>query len=292
MLTDIGGGVHMTYDYGPYGEGHYSSGSDPNHYLFTGKERDTETGNDYFGARYYESAMGRFLTPDWAATPVPVPYAKMSLPQTLNLYPYVENNPVTGVDPDGHQNEAEVRAELNRLADGYKVPRPVMQAVALTESHFNVNANNKSPNGTHDYGLMQINSSMIGKTINLGKKESLTITSDVKDPNQWKINAKAGAAMVTEQWRLAVKEQPNSGQQDRAQQTYSGYNAGTPGRDRYLGQTNGTFSDVRDCHFLQNYLSELGREKQNSHDPAPPPDASPNSNKATGDAPKGPPKSD
>ena len=33
---------------------------------FTGKERDTESGNDYFGARYYSSAMGRFMSPDWA----------------------------------------------------------------------------------------------------------------------------------------------------------------------------------------------------------------------------------
>jgi RHS repeat-associated protein len=30
---------------------------------FTGKERDTESGNDYFGARYYSSAMGRWMSP-------------------------------------------------------------------------------------------------------------------------------------------------------------------------------------------------------------------------------------
>jgi RHS repeat-associated protein len=33
----------------------------------TGKERDSESGNDYFGARYYASTMGRFMSPDWAA---------------------------------------------------------------------------------------------------------------------------------------------------------------------------------------------------------------------------------
>ena len=33
----------------------------------TGKERDTESGNDYFGARYYASSMGRFMSPDWSA---------------------------------------------------------------------------------------------------------------------------------------------------------------------------------------------------------------------------------
>jgi RHS repeat-associated protein len=54
--------------------------------LFTGKERDTESGNDYFGARYYASTMGRFMSPDWAAKAMPVPYAKLSNPQSLNLY--------------------------------------------------------------------------------------------------------------------------------------------------------------------------------------------------------------
>jgi RHS repeat-associated protein len=68
----------------------------------TGKERDTESGNDYFGARYYSSAMGRFLSPDWSAKAEPVPYAKLDNPQTLNLYGYMRNNPLGGVDQDGH----------------------------------------------------------------------------------------------------------------------------------------------------------------------------------------------
>jgi RHS repeat-associated protein len=69
---------------------------------FTEKERDTESGNDYFGARYYSSSMGRFMSPDWSAKVTPVPYAKLDNPQSLNLYAYVLNNPLTHVDPDGH----------------------------------------------------------------------------------------------------------------------------------------------------------------------------------------------
>ena len=57
--------------------------------------------------------MGRFLTPDWAATPVPIPYAVMGNPQTLNLYSYVENNPITSTDPDGHFNCGSGGAEKN-----------------------------------------------------------------------------------------------------------------------------------------------------------------------------------
>ena len=50
----------------------------------TGKERDSESGNDYFEARYYSSNMGRFMSPDWIATEEdddPVPYADLDDPQ-------------------------------------------------------------------------------------------------------------------------------------------------------------------------------------------------------------------
>src|SRR5579863_5501992 len=68
----------------------------------TGKERDSESGLDMFGARYYGSSLGRFMTPDWEAKPTDVPYASFGNPQSLNLYSYVNNNPTTTRDPDGH----------------------------------------------------------------------------------------------------------------------------------------------------------------------------------------------
>jgi RHS repeat-associated protein len=74
-------------------------------YKFTGKERDQESNLDMFGARYYGSSLGRFMTPDWAAKPTDVPYASFGNPQSLNLYSYVNNNPTTTRDPDGHDGE-------------------------------------------------------------------------------------------------------------------------------------------------------------------------------------------
>jgi len=63
---------------------------------FTGKERDAESGLDNFDFRYYASTMGRFMKPDdpfnW----------NQSDPQSLNLYGYVSNNPLSRIDPDGH----------------------------------------------------------------------------------------------------------------------------------------------------------------------------------------------
>jgi RHS repeat-associated protein len=98
-LTAGTGWPVSTYIYFPYGQGPQPG---TNHYLFTGKERDTESGNDYFGARYYASNMGRFLSPDWSPQAEPVPYAKFADPQSLNLYAYVTNNPLVRVDPSGH----------------------------------------------------------------------------------------------------------------------------------------------------------------------------------------------
>ncbi len=71
---------------------------------YTGKERDSESGLDYFGARYYSSNMGRWMSPDWADKPEAVPYSSLDNPQSLNLYGYVLNNPLSRVDADGHED--------------------------------------------------------------------------------------------------------------------------------------------------------------------------------------------
>jgi RHS repeat-associated protein len=80
--------------------------------MLSSKERDAETGLDYFGARYFSSAQGRFTSPDefsggivdpftgqQVSQPGPLPYADISDPQTLNKYGYVRNNPLRYTDP-------------------------------------------------------------------------------------------------------------------------------------------------------------------------------------------------
>jgi RHS repeat-associated protein len=65
---------------------------------FTGKERDAETGLDYFGARYMSSAQGRWTSPDV----VNVTDERLRNPgSTLNKYAYAANNPLKYIDPDG-----------------------------------------------------------------------------------------------------------------------------------------------------------------------------------------------
>jgi RHS repeat-associated protein len=77
----------------------YSSG-DGVRQQFTAKERDIETGLDYFGARYYGSMMGRFTSAD----PL-IASGRAAVPQSWNRYSYVLNNPLNLIDPNGLEDD-------------------------------------------------------------------------------------------------------------------------------------------------------------------------------------------
>ncbi len=94
-LLDLGEHVVQSCTSFPYGDG--ATCSTPADQFFTGKERDAETTFDYFGARYYNSTLGRFISPD----PSGLQYADPSNPQSLNLYSYAQNNPLSNIDPTG-----------------------------------------------------------------------------------------------------------------------------------------------------------------------------------------------
>jgi RHS repeat-associated protein len=97
-ITDASGKVIERHDYQPYGEEWLpQGGTQP--LRFTGKERDGETGLDYFGARYYGSKIGRFTTTD----PVYTWQENLVDPQRWNRYAYARNNPLRYTDPDGKE---------------------------------------------------------------------------------------------------------------------------------------------------------------------------------------------
>ena len=85
-------------DYYPFGQQVNTVVDAAHDRRFTGKERDAESGLDYFGARYYHSVAGRFLSVD----PV-LDSADPTNPQSWNRYTYTFNNPLKYVDPDGRE---------------------------------------------------------------------------------------------------------------------------------------------------------------------------------------------
>jgi RHS repeat-associated protein len=108
LITDASGNVVSRYDYTPFGSeigpsfrtvsgtalaGYAADWTNPK---FTGKPRDYETtlGLDYFGARYFSAAQGRFTSPDPLG-------GNLADPQSLNRYTYVLNNPLRYTDPTG-----------------------------------------------------------------------------------------------------------------------------------------------------------------------------------------------
>ena len=94
VVTDSTGNLLDDCDFYPFGWDRCVASSSGNTYKFTGKERDSESSLDDFGARYYGSSLGRFMSPDPLG-------GHTEDPQTLNKYAYVRNNPMSLTDPSG-----------------------------------------------------------------------------------------------------------------------------------------------------------------------------------------------
>ena len=123
VVTDYLGAEVSRYVYLPFGELSQanSTGLDTATRKYTGQEHDEETGLYYYNARYYDPAIGRFLSPD---TVVP----SVSDGQAFNRYSYVRNNPIIYTDPSGHSWKA-----FRIIATAVLVAAAVVLAVCLLD---------------------------------------------------------------------------------------------------------------------------------------------------------------
>jgi RHS repeat-associated protein len=187
MLVNQSGGLCGAIerrDYLPFGEelastiGHRNAACSgyvvtPNpRQKFTGKDRDNETGLDFFEARYHSSAQGRFLSPDeFAGGPTelfaevaahnPTFYADIAEPQSLNKYAYCLNNPFKFVDPDGHQTKMAdpmlqrftVNYWANKLDNAEKAARDTVEAVGKEIDNVRIGIKNQGNIVLRAFGL-------------------------------------------------------------------------------------------------------------------------------------------
>ncbi|WP_245863939.1 RHS repeat domain-containing protein [Paenibacillus donghaensis] len=101
QIVDTSGKPVNSYAYDVWGNITSQTEGISNPFKYTGEIYDEETGLYYLRARYYDPSMGRFLNEDTYE-------GQIDNPLTQNLYTYVENNPLTHIDPTGHYTESQV----------------------------------------------------------------------------------------------------------------------------------------------------------------------------------------
>ncbi len=110
-------------EYDPWGKVSREEGtSDPSR-RFTGQQLDPESGLYYYGGRYYDPELGRFISPD--------PFVgQPDDPQSLNRYSYVINNPANNIDPDGYFHQVKKKKKSGGFFGIFRIIIGVFQLLS------------------------------------------------------------------------------------------------------------------------------------------------------------------
>jgi RHS repeat-associated protein len=152
----------------------------------TGKERDAETGLDYFGARYYGSSMGRLLSPDPDNASA---FLYPDDPQSWNGYAYARNNPLTYTDPTGEVYEVCQKDEKGKSTN----------CATISDADFR-NLSRSSKNIQYSHGNVTTTNEDGSKTL-VGSYRQI----DVDLPGDPEMNRQA-AAMIVNTFNDGMKE--------------------------------------------------------------------------------------
>lgn len=241
MVLDKTGSVAgvSRHDYFPFGEEitgvggratvlGYSSGSIVRQ-KFTGKERDNETELDYFGARYYASPQGRFVSPD--------AFEKDSYlddPQSWNKYVYVRNNPLYFIDPSGQKAEVTVTTD-----DADKRGTINIRASFAVYAAAGQRVSNKELQRQADLLNSQIENTYTGSATKNGYTYQISATVDVQVVADEKAAISAGVDNIVEIGNKNL-EYSFAGTSKRAEGV--GYNVEGEGFDRMTVSIKGGFA--------------------------------------------------
>jgi RHS repeat-associated protein len=190
-------------DFYPFGGERVVISSSGNTYKFTGKERDSESALNNFGARYNSSSMGRFMSPD----PVYFQASMLTDPQRFNEYAYARNNPLLYLDPSGEAieltgDEEQRKKELQALRDAVgaqagaylyenKVVTANSDGTTSTSYYVGIYTNGPSGNGP-SFGEINSASKEIGGII----QDKQVVELDVRPAGSYVEDSTGGRARI------------------------------------------------------------------------------------------------
>jgi RHS repeat-associated protein len=182
ILTDRSGNLVQHYEYGTFGQTSYQNNSSafPVSNRYTGQIADDETGLYYYGGRYYDPQLGRFIQPD---PTIPDPTDS----QSFNRYSYCENNPLNETDPSGFDGTSDGGDDGSAISIGGSEDGAPPGYISVWVMGGGIDANGEItitatltylslPSSTLDYG--SINSSLNG-----GLSESEFMGGGFPSPN-------------------------------------------------------------------------------------------------------------
>jgi RHS repeat-associated protein len=160
VVTNSSAGIVSRHDYMPFGEElgagtgarttamGFPGPSDGLRQKFTAKERDVETGLDYFNARYYASVQGRFMGSD----PLFIEANRLEFPQSWNLYVYTRNNPLRFIDPDGLEImvKCQVAGDCQRTVEDLNGRKDAKFQTELKDGKLKVDRKSTRLNSSHN----------------------------------------------------------------------------------------------------------------------------------------------
>lgn len=181
VMVNADGVVIEKTEYDPHGKTSLTSKSgttkNAKQFYFTGKYLDSKTGLYYYGARYYDPEIAKFITPDTVIQ-------DYSDTQAYNRYAYVRNNPVNGVDPSGHMFW--FIAAIVKAIIATAVAHPVIVGAAVAGATAEVSAMRNGSN------FFQAYAGAIGPTVMGGAVGGLGAMAPGAGPLKW---ALAGGAI-------------------------------------------------------------------------------------------------
>ena len=221
--------VVAAQDYYSYGEyiRSYNQGLSNDRYKFTGKERDNETNLDYFGARYYESSSGRWLSADPLADDHP----------EESPYVYCSDNPVNIVDDDGMDDAPSntgnpheyILPTIIVIAQAVPIPVPFYGPLPIPiPSPQNINTANKNGQAVNDF-LSRLNN--LNNEVKLGVMVLITKAIESVIPTQFNEEKKSSGEPASEKTAVSIAKQI---EKDLGKEARREFHDMKEGRDRTL----------------------------------------------------------